>query len=273
MLPKIIKWVITSALFVYCAWSLGEKVYRYRDELSVMKDEALKLWPYYLLCTLLFWLAMLIRGHRWALSMGDGRMFWSCYRSIAICYLVQCPLSKLGEVVRMANQKKYSRAGLGSIVSTVFVDRLTDVLALGATLILTSWLSQGLIQEHFPQISALMPKLLIMMVLGFVGMVAAIFLQQKVVIWLKKQSFLPSNLTTALIKFIQQFSDGLEHSRKWGMLVYFLLSTLFIWGIYFVCFYLSIAFYPQLQLSGEDLMVLFAVSTLGAIVPLPGGMA
>jgi len=273
MLTKIIKWLLTAALFVYFAWSLGEKVYRYREELNVMKGEAIALWPNYLLCLVLFWIAMFIRGHRWALSMGDVRLTWSCYRSTAIAYLVQCPLSKLGEVVRMANQKKYSKVGLGSIVSTVFVDRLTDVLALGALLIVTSWVSQGLIQEHFPQIGALMPKLVIMMVLGFVGILAVVFLQEKAVNLLSQQAFLPEKLTSTLVGFIQQFSAGLEHSRKWGMLMYFLFSTLGIWGIYFVCFYVSIAFYPQLQLNGQDLVILFAVATLGAIIPVPGGMA
>lgn len=118
-----------------------------------------------------------------------------------------------------------------------------------------------------------MPKLLTMMILGFVGILSVVFLQEKAVAFLKTQKERIPRLTSALINFIQQFSAGLEHSRKLGMLIYFFISTMIIWGIYFVCFYVSIAFYPQLQLSGEDIIILFAVATLGAIIPVPGGMA
>jgi hypothetical protein len=273
MITKGIKWLITLAIFTYFLWDLSSRMIMYRSELSLMKDEALKIWPIYILITFLLFLAMVIRAHRWALSMGDKKEFGACYRSIAIAYLVQCPLSKLGEVVRVANQKKYSSLGLGSIMSTIVVDRLLDVLALGGLLILSSWLSQGLLMESFPQFAALMPKLITMLCIGFSVLILSMFLEKRIKAFLNQQSFLPQSISDGLASFLDQFAMGIQHSRKLSMLLYFFSSTVLIWLIYFVTFTLSIMYYPGIELSNQDMVLLFAISTIGAIVPIPGGMA
>lgn len=273
LLTKVLKWLFTTGLFVYFAWTLGDKIYTYRSELYDIKDDALSVWPLYVAVIVFFFIAMLIRAHRWAISMGGQHLFWSSYRSIAIGYLVQCPLSKVGEIVRIANQKKYSSVSLGAILSTVFVDRLLDVISLAILLIMATWLSQDLVSNHFPEIAALMPKLGFMMSLGLGALLACILFQKRVHSWVGKHQKLPETLKKTILSFMDQFNEGLSHSRKMSTLIYFFFSTVAIWLLYFVSFYAGVGMFPSFELSFVDILLLFAVATLGAIIPAPGGLA
>jgi glycosyltransferase 2 family protein len=273
-MKKIFQWAISFILFFYFGWDLFQKVNEHSEQLALVKTEALKLWPVFIGVASLFFLAMFVRAHRWSLILGDKSLLWLSYRSISIGYLVQCPFSKLGEIARMANQKKYSSVGMGQIVSTVFIDRLLDVISLIVVLITTIFLSQGLFEANFPELSGVLPKLMLALGLGLLGLFAALLLQKKIHQLLDRWTFMPRALVSLFEHFIAQFNAGLLHCKSPKTLIYLMASNVFIWVLYFFCFYWTLVFFPQMSttLSWQDYFIVFTIGSIGAIVPVPGGL-
>ena len=244
------------------------------DSLSLLKDEAFSLWPAVVLSTFLFTIAIGIRSHRWILCLGRKDLFFLSFRSVAIGYLVQCPLSKLGEVVRMTNQKKNSDLSLGEIVSTVTIDRLLDVFCLLVLLLMSTFLGGGLIQEHFPSFDGLLPKLTVMFVVLNLGLVFVFVFHQKLENIISKLPFLPDSIKGGFNSFLTHFHHGLKNCRSLSMIIYLLLSTVVIWSLYFIVFYLLVyswSIMPDLTLN--EAFIIFLIGTLGVLVPVPGGVA
>ena len=271
---KYAQWCLSLVLFVVFGWDFYGKISEHSHQLALIRSDALHLWPIFLGVFLLFFLAMFLRAHRWALILGDKSLLWLSYRSIAIGYLVQCPLSKLGEFARLANQKRYSSVGMGQIVSTMFVDRLLDVFSLIVVLIATAALSQGLMAEHFPQLSGLLPKLVLMMSVGLLGLIFVLVFQKKILLLLERWNFIPRAVVTLFSHFVKQFSHGLVHCKKWQTIVYLLVSNGMVWILYFLCFYWTLAYFPQMPttMTLSDYFFVFAIGSLGALVPVPGGL-
>ena len=271
---KFLQWSLSLVLFAYFGWDFYKKMAEHSDQLTLIKKDAFELWPVFLLVSVLFFLAMVLRAHRWALILGDGRLLWLSYRSIAIGYLVQCPLSKLGEFARMANQKKQSNLGMGQIVSTIFVDRLLDVFSLLVVLIATAALSQGLMEENFPQLSGLLPKLVGMMCFGLLGLIFSLVFQKSILSRLEHWTFIPRSVVRVFSHFVAQFSLGLVHCKRWQTMVYLLFSNALVWLLYFICFYATFVFFPQIPatITLSEYFFVFAIGSLGALVPVPGGL-
>jgi hypothetical protein len=273
-LKTIIQWLVSIALFALFGWSFVDQIQAYSDDLNRIKDDAFALWPAFAFVMTMFFIAMLVRAHRWALTLGQPSQLWTCYRSIAIGYLIQCPLSKLGEVARIANQHKVGKNPMGQILSTVFVDRILDVFFMGIVLITCLSFEQDRISASFPDLKTILPKLTLLAILGFTAAVVFVLLKDKLVTWVQKASFLPVGLKHSLEHFLIQLNQGFEQCRSIKMIGYLLGSNLFIWLTYYVCFYCSVALFPQLsELTYWDIFTVFTIATIGVLIPVPGGMA
>jgi glycosyltransferase 2 family protein len=261
-------------LFGVCAWVLQIQISEHRESLWLLKDEAPSFWLRIISTILLFGIAMGIRSHRWVLCLNRPDLLSLSFRSIAIGYLVQCPLSKLGEVVRMTNQKRHSDLSLGEILSTVTIDRLLDVFFLLLLLFISTFLGGGLIQENFSEFEGLLPKLTLMFFLLKIFLIFIFVFHKKVGNLISSIPILPTKLKQGLISFLNHFNIGLKNCRSFPMLTYLLLSTIAIWVLYFVMFYLLVSPWSVMpDLTFDEAFILFIIGTLGVLVPVPGGLA
>lgn len=273
MLKNIIKILVSLALFGYFGWVLAGQWRAYSDDLDLLWHEATTLtFPLMgLVCCFTF--AMLVRSHRWALTLGRPDLLWPSFRSISIAYLVQCPLSKFGEVVRIANQKRITGLSTGALVSTVLIDRLLDIFAMVLVLFASLWAGEGLIEDHFPQLTSLIPKLGVLMLLGLVAFGAFLILHRRIGSWIEQRAW-PEKPKRLLVDFIHQFGEGMQHLKGWKAAGYFFFSSLAIWVSYVGCFFFTVTFFPSFPESDpKQLLVLFTVASVGVLIPVPGGLA
>ncbi len=217
---------------------------------------------------------MILRAHRWALTLGKPKQLWSCFRSISIGYLIQCPLSKLGEFARIANQRKMGKNPIGMLLSTVFIDRLLDVFFMGILLTTCLYFERNRLTHSFPEIGAFAPKLSLLMAVGLVAMVIFVSLKKRLILSLKRFTFLSEGLKSKITALLGQIDEGFSKCKSPRMVAYLFISNTLVWGLYFLCFYLAVGLYPQLsQLTIWDIFVVFTISTVGVLIPVPGGIA
>jgi len=268
------KTIVSVLLFGVCLWVLHGQIRDNWDSIWLLKDEFSSMGFPVFLSTAFFALGVSVRAHRWGLCLGRPDLFALSFRSIAIGYLVQCPLSKVGEVVRMTNQKQHSNLSLGQIVSTVTIDRLLDVFCLLIVLLLSMFLGGGIIQEHFPHFQTLLPKVGFMFVGLTLALISIFFFHQQLGRLIASLPFLPDSIKSRLQSFLEHFRLGLKNCQTFAMILYLLFSTLLIWLSYFSIFYLLVSPWSVMpNLSATESLFLFVISSLGSLIPIPGGLA
>lgn len=274
LLAKHTQWLLTLVLFFFFGWTFFQQIHQYSDALKSIKDDYLRLWQVYIAVLVSFLLAMILRAHRWAMTLGEPKHLWSCFRSISIGYLIQCPLSKLGEFARVANQRKTGRNPVGILLSTVFLDRLLDVFFMSIVLMTCLYFEKKRLTHNFPEIGAFAPKLSILIALALIAVIIFIAIKEKVIERLENVTFLSPGLKSKITSLLRQINEGFSRCQSPQMIAYLFISNTLVWALYFLCFYLAIGFYPQLSnLSIWDIFVVFTISTIGVLIPVPGGIA
>lgn len=274
-MKKILQIIISLCLFAYCIYIGIQEVSASRENFDKVFEEYWGLYPYLLLSIFIMLIAFILRAHRWQVMLGQEGIFWISFRSIAIGYLVQCPLSKFGEFVRIINQKKNTNASMGAILSTVFVDRLLDMLALLALLVFILGQSEKIVAERFPQFSTLLPRLSFVVLAGCLLLCIFFFTAGKMIKIIEKQNWLPGRLKKIILDFMIKLLDGLKFIKSPSKIIFLFISTLLIWTCYFVGFYLLIFKFSGISnlFSLFDYFFTFTIGTIGSLIPVPGAVA
>lgn len=272
---KTIKIFFSLGLFLFFSHLLYSEITNNIESLKIVYLELKGAWLYILGAILAFYVSIAIRAWRWSVILAEKNAFWISYRSISIGFLVQIPLSKIGEIVRITNQMKYLNKNKGAIISTVFVDRLFDIISLGIILFLTILFSGSIIERHFPEFSALIPKFSFLILIGIIASCLAMILNKKILSLIEKCVFLPEPFHLRLISFYKQFMDGLNCLQSAKIVVMMSITSIILWMLYFLSYIFIIYYFKVVQeaLDFSGLIFSFTCSALGAVIPVPGAVA
>jgi glycosyltransferase 2 family protein len=274
-MSKKIQLLFSIVLFIIFAYIFIVRLNENKKELLQLSNELTSLIIPSIFSIMFFTTALAIRTWRWNVMLNLKKSFWVSYRSISIGYMVQTPLSKLGEVVRITNQITYTNKSKGEIISTVFVDRLLDFISLGTILFISLQLVGDKITTHFEDIAGLAPLLAGLVLAGIIGSVVFIFLRKKILNFIQTSSFIPPFAKERLVPFLENFIKGLACIKSPKILLFFLISSVLIWLCYLCSFYVIVTQFSFTKdlLSLSDITFTFMCSSLGAIIPVPGGLA
>lgn len=274
MIKRIVQFLISLAVASFFCYLIYDQVAANKDEILAIMKQGLGLWPYFFLVAASYLLALLVRAHRWVMMMNSRKDFWLASRSIALGYLVQLPASKLGEVVRILNQRNFSDVPIGKILATVFVDRMLDFLAFLVLLIFALYYGGEAMENDFQEFSALLPKFVIIIGGGVAAVIFLILFGEKVATKIYSIEWLPKIIAEKGAGFLSKFSSGLEFIKTPSQFAYLFVSTILIWMGYFFMLYFAMAFFPQIPDSFAmlDFLFIFTCSAIGMLVPAPAGM-
>jgi len=227
---------------------------------------------------MVFWsLACLAgRGWRWLLllprPLRPGEAF-AAQRANALGYGVNNVASRLGEVVRIAALRRDTGRPLGEAASTAVADRvLFDFLFLAAmfAMILAAQREQAL--ALFPQLEQAFIAFVIVTFAALAVLAATAFRP----IWIESllaRLGLPRwpALWTRVAGALESLQAGLAEAMRPRRLPALFLLNLAIWATAALYFHTALAAF-DIRVSPGMLLLLFAISTLGVIVPSPGGL-
>jgi hypothetical protein len=274
-MKRWIQGLVLLTLFIYCIWVFLDLLLKNKGTLEALSNHSLTLFPALIASVLLLLASVLIRSHRWILMLNQPQAFWLGFRSIAIGYLVQCPLSKFGEFARLGNFNRSNSTPVATLLSTLFLDRFLDTITLMSMIIYCMFTSSVLLESHFPQFNQILPKFGILSLLALLGIILVIFKHKWVESLLQKQTWIGTIWKEKLASFFTKFTAGLGYCKGIKGLTYLLLSSIVIWILYYLAFLVVIKSYPNLpaQILFSDIWLLFCIGTLGSLIPVPGGVA
>ena len=261
--------------------ALGLLVFAFKG-ISVKKifDEIFKANIFWVLLSVLFSvIAIVSRAYRWNLllePLGYSPNLKNTTYAVSIGYFANLAFPRLGEVTRCGTLSRAEAIPFSSLLGTVIVERIVDVISLLVCLLFTAiielkrlgnFLTKSIVDPLFGKI-----KNIITSPIGIGAGVAFIILVFVAVIYLKKKQRQEGKEST-ISHFIKELIAGLRTivslERPW----LFILHSVFIWVLYFlsayVCFF-ALPVTTHLGLSAA--LFVLTLGGLGMSAPLQGGI-
>ncbi|MBI3142154.1 MAG: flippase-like domain-containing protein [Bacteroidetes bacterium] len=214
-----------------------------------------------------------VRGLRWRmllLPMGYHIKTGSAFRSIMIGYYFNTLVPRLGEVSRCVALQRIEQVPVAKSFGTVITERLSDLLMLLVVVGLTILLEYHLVGEYILELlgnkfSTLGQSLSLSVLLVAIMALALAFTAY----YLLRHT----RLFAKLMEMLAGFKSGLATVGKLPRPWLFIAQTAYIWLAYYVMCYLAFFTLPETASLGPIAgLVVFTLSTIGFIAPVPGGV-
>lgn len=228
-------------------------------------------------------LAHYIRAERWKLLVetnGATAKRMSLFTAVMFGYLVNFAVPRLGEVSRCVYLGKKEQMKTASVVGTVVLERIIDLLMLALMFIIVFSLiftdDEKLVQVfgYNPASPTVVGLFVAITVAGLFGAILGLSQRQKLANYLEK-NFSSSSILHRLGMMLLSFVEGLVSIKKVKQWPLFLLLSAMMWTCYIAMTYLPFeAFIEQAlnERSFGDAIIVMCVSTVGIILPSPGAI-
>ena len=213
------------------------------------------------------------RAYRWRMliePVGHKVKTFSTFRSIMIGYYFNTLVPRMGEVSRCVALNKIEKVPVSTALGTVITERIFDLISLmlivGITVLaqfdIVGEYILNLFSEKLNGIQSSFSWQTILFIAGFLLLLGLLyFLVKKMGVYDK------------ILNLISEFKKGLFSVKNLKSPLLFIGYTIFIWlGYYFMCYlsFMTVDGTSHLGLSAG--LVVFTLSTIGFIAPVPGGV-
>lgn len=174
----------------------------------------------------------LSRAYRWKFSiehLGYESKFQNNFMAVCVCYFMNLSIPRSGEISRAVVLKKYEGVPFDKAFGTIIAERVVDTIIF-LLFILVAFILQFDILKDFILATIPFKKLLLLMIVGFVGFVTFIL------IWIYSNWKIIHKLKSKLSGLVEGMTSILKMKNKWA----FLFHSLFIWFTYLLMFYITI---------------------------------
>ena len=224
-------------------------------------------------------IAIVSRAYRWNLllePLGYSPKLKNTTYAVSIGYLANLAFPRLGEVTRCGTLSRAETIPFSSLLGTVIVERIIDVISLLICLLLTAIIEFKRL-GHFLTTNIIDPlvgklRSFITSPLGIAVAIAFIILVFLAVMYFKKKQKEKGN-ESAISHFIKELISGLKTIVKLKRPWLFIFHSVLIWVLYFLSAY--VCFFALPATSGLGLSAGLFILTLGGLgmsAPVQGGI-
>ncbi|MDX2172246.1 MAG: lysylphosphatidylglycerol synthase transmembrane domain-containing protein [Bacteroidota bacterium] len=272
---SIIQFVILLGIGVLLIWLTLRQVAPKKDEIILAFKNANYFWI--LLSMLIAFLSHFLRAYRWnyllePLGYKTKLINANCY--VLIGYLANYGIPRMGEISRCTLATKYDKVPFEVALGTVITERIIDFILFLGIFVLTlliefkelSGLANHLIfqplKEKLSGIENNPTKLIVLIVIVFLGVGLFIFLRKKVIGLMKGK----------LGGIIKGLAQGIGSIRKMKRPLGFIILSVLIWLCYFYSLYMCFFALTGTENLGQGAcLTLLLFGTFGVILS-PGGL-
>lgn len=277
-LQQILRYVVSLALmasFLYWAFKDIDA-----DALWAAMNEASILWLGIITLTTLITIAL--RAWRWIVLMRPfttSVTVWDASLALAVCYGANFFLPRSGEALRVVSLKWRHSLSTGSTAATVVVERIIDLVWLIVLFAVAVVLLQGRIEAAFPKWEPFMGPFIVAALAACIGLLAllsviSIYRDRALDVVGRILRPLPAKLSKPIVDTLSTFSHGLEALHTPSAYLEILLISLLLNAGYILIIYesfVAFGFDITYNLGPLESLVVMAVSSIGMVVPVPGG--
>lgn len=270
---KIVKQVIAigfGALFLWLAFR--------NADLAQIWSYARTVEPVYLVLLAVSCISShLCRAWRWNIFLtpltSRKISLFNSFTAIFMCYAVNLVIPRGGEVVRIVSISKSEGLPWGGVLPTMLIDRLLDIAILCLIFAVTIPVLPDIILAKWPALRAGG----ILMAIGSVGILVLLPKLSNLMHYFLSLSFVKKNLPEKILlaaeKLAEQFQEGTKSLSNPSTYPAVLLSTIVMWGLYFLNqWFLLAGFHLLDKISMLQQWIIFTVSSVGVLIPSPGGI-
>ncbi len=192
------------------------------------------------------------------------------FMAVLVGYMFNYLIPRAGEVSRCASLLQTSQLPIDKTLGTVVTERIVDllilILILGVILLMQFEVIWDFIQSHLPQQNEGLSTLQITLIAVFLLLLAIVFFKWKYV----------TNLATVkkITTLLQGFKEGVLSIFKLEKPILFIVLSVAIWLGYILMMYFCLfALEATSALSFIDCLTVFAIGTIGVVLPAPGAGA
>lgn len=233
-----------------------------------------------------FWIiifsALILFGHyiralRWKIilySVKPDAKMWNLFGALMIGYGVNCVTPKLGEVTRAIMIGKYENLSRTSMFGTVIVERVIDIISLGAAVLISALIWSSSLYETFPWLEVtLYISALILLVVLLLIYLSIKFKEKFYGYFLKLVGKFSDKLSERLGYILEMLTQGFTTLRGIKNYILTFLTSVALLLIYALTSY--IGFFMLGMQSGYNVTfamgwILMSISALGVVIPTPG---
>jgi uncharacterized protein (TIRG00374 family) len=230
----------------------------------------------------LFWLflsfalsfiALISRAYRWNLliePLGYSPKLKNTTYAVSIGYFANLAFPRLGEVTRCGTLGRAESIPFSSLLGTVIVERIVDVITLFICLILAAIIEFRKVSEFLsPRIQNV--KRFLISPIGIIVMVVVIIFIVLGIYYFKKKQQLKGK-ESPIVHFFNELIKGIKSIANLNRPWQFIFQSFFIWGLYFLSAYVCFFALPATSHLGlKAALVILTLGAVGMTIPLPGG--
>lgn len=223
-------------------------------------------------------LTLVLRAWRWVVLMrpfAPRVTWWDASLALAICYAANVVVPRSGEAVRALSLRWTRGASVSSVIATVVVERVLDmiwlILFVGASLLLL----RKRINEAFPYLEPLCLAALVGCLLALVFLALISIYQARAMQTVERLvARVSPSLATRVGQLLGTFVHGLEALHSPSAYLELFVASILLNAGYILIIYESFAAFGLDQsygLGATASMVIMAISSIGVVLPTPGG--
>lgn len=271
----IIKYILLLTIGAVLLWL----AFRGQDVSKIISELKNANYNWVLLSVFVSLLAHYIRGLRWKMlvkPLGFSPSNTNMFNAVMVGYLANLAVPRMGEVTRCGMLTKTDKVPLQSLVGTVIIERIVDVLFLFGILFLSIILEYNTLKDFLflNVINPLLNKIENAQVSIAIGIIF-ILLIILVFFLIKKYhtKLLNNKIYANLWNLLAGFKDGILSINKLEKKGLFILYSILIWLMYtlstWLCFF---AIEPTSGLSLSAGLFIMAMGGIGMSAPVQGGI-
>ncbi len=220
-----------------------------------------------------------IRGLRWKMlikPLGHEPSNANTYHAVMVGYLANLAVPRMGEISRCGVLNRTNKIPLNSLIGTVIIERIIDVLFLLSILVFSILLEYSRIFD-FIKINILIPmfdkfsssSILIYVFIGMLVIAVAVLY----IIKAYHEKLLNIKLYNKLFEILIGFKEGILSVIKMEKKGLFIVYSAAIWILYILSTYLCyFAIESTSNLSFSSAIFVMAVGGIGMSAPVQGGI-
>ena len=196
------------------------------------------------------------------------------FYAVLVGYMMNYIIPRAGEISRCAALSKTDDVPVEKSLGTVVTERIVDmallVIILGVIFLMQFDLISNFISETVSSADGSTSNEGI----TWKSIVLGIFVLFGIVVFVMRKRLVQTKLFLRIFELIQGFGDGLLSIRHVRNPVQFVLLSIAIWVGYILMMYFCLfAMESTSHLSFADCLIVFAIGTIGVVLPAPGAGA
>lgn len=233
---------------------------------------------YIILFFFLFVGSHFIRSYRWQImtkSIKPNSKTINFFGATMIGYGVNCVIPRLGEVYRGLFLGKWEGISRSSMLGTIIIERVIDVIMLVFTVVVSLFLYKG---NLFNDVVWLKSTIIVSLVFSFIfilAIVVFIFWKKEVSENLiKKLSFISPKISNKIDYIFHTLLDGISGIKGYKNWFYTILLSVLIIVLYALTTQVGLMmfnFHYSKEITFGMAWVISALCSFGVIIPTPGG--